>query len=205
VIENGVDPQRLRDEVDTLEPLPSGLVGRTFLLTVGAFVWDKGHDVLLEAFRRVASMHPNLLLVMIGRSGPALATLRSTIRELRLDDRVIMLADMPHKDLLRYYRRASLFVLPSRREAFGIVLLEAGVFALPVVATKVGGVPEALGNDECGFLVPPEDPEAMSQAILSLLGDPERAARAGRRLFTRVTTQFSWTSSCARYLQLAQI
>jgi hypothetical protein len=60
-----------------------------------------------------------------------------------------------------------------------------------------------LGGDDCGVMVPPEDPHAMSEAILRLLRDPGHAATVGRRLFTRVTTQFSWTYACARYMRLA--
>ena len=92
------------------------------------------------------------------------AELRELAREMKLSDHVVFGGEMPHCDLHVYYEAASVFCLPSRVEPFGIVLLEAGAFRCPVVATSTGGVPEILTDRVNARLVPPDDPAALAEA-----------------------------------------
>lgn len=89
------------------------------------------------------------------------------------------------------YARAALFVQPSFYETFGIACLEAMCFGLPVVATQVGGLPEVVEDGVTGILVPPNDPQALAEAVLSLLRDPERRRQMGRRGREKVLAQFT--------------
>ena len=100
------------------------------------------------------------------------------------------------------FARASLFALPTLREAFGLAFLEAMAFGLPVVATSVGAVPEIVGDGETGLLVPPRDPAALADACAALLGDPARARRLGEAGRARVEERFGWDRVAARMLEV---
>ena len=94
-----------------------------------------------------------------------------------------------------------MFVLPSRQEPFGIVLLEAGLCKLPVVATKVGGIPEIITDGETGWLVPPGDPTALADAMRAALSFTEQSEKVARRLHARVMKQFSWKVAYRKYIE----
>ncbi|MGH7151860.1 MAG: glycosyltransferase, partial [Planctomycetota bacterium] len=144
----------------------------------------KGHGVLLEAAAQVVRTLPETRFLLVG-GGPIEPELRAQARGLGLGRSVIfagMRSDVP--DLLR---AADVFVLPSLddREGFGIALLEAMACGLPIVASRAGGIPEAVPDGSAGTLVPPRDPVSLASAILLLLGDPVRRralGAEGRRL-----------------------
>jgi glycosyltransferase involved in cell wall biosynthesis len=156
------------------------------LLAAGRFSPEKGQDVLVEALARVhaaGGARPALVLLGDGVLRPDLerAAARLPAGSVRFDG----WRDDPWARL----GAADVFVLPSRREGLPLALLEAMAAGLPVVATRVGGVPTALDDGRCGALVPPDDPGALADAVLALLRDPAlrarlasaAAARAGER------------------------
>lgn len=130
----------------------------------------KGVDVLVQAVKDV----PDATVWLAG-DGPERGRLTQLAVSLGVAQRLRFLGNLPHRDLAERMRAADLFVLPSRSEAFGIVLAEAMDAALPIVATRVGGVPGLIGPDN-GVLVPPEDPGALAEAIRQLLADLGRRA-----------------------------
>jgi glycosyltransferase involved in cell wall biosynthesis len=99
-------------------------------------------------------------------------------------------------------RAAEMFVLPSRNEGFAVVLLEAGALTRPVVATSICGVEELIAHEREGLVVPPDDPEALAQAIRRLLREPEIAGRMAQTLHARVATHFTWKRAVDEYLVL---
>ncbi len=94
-------------------------------------------------------------------------------------------------DVWPVYGALDVLAVPSRWEGFGIVLLEAMACGIPVVATRVGGIPEVVVDGETGKLVPPGDPAALAKEILALVADPARAAELGRKGQERVRTHFN--------------
>ncbi len=166
----------------------TGLPSR-YLLFSGRLARNKGLPFLLEAFSRVPPSR-RVPLVLMGRDwgmGPAL---REEAQRRGLEKEVIFLGERPDpEDYRATFAGAEAFVLPSEYEAFGLVLLEAMAAGLPIVATRVGGVPEAVGDD--ALLVPYSDAEALAFALASLLGDPRRRRDLSDRGRERVQA-FRW-------------
>jgi len=140
------------------------------LLFAGRLLPIKGVDVLLHAFKEVAEG-----LLWIAGGGFEGERLKELARTLGIAERVGFLGNLPHRSLAERMKAADLFVLPSRSEPFGIVLVEAMDAALPIVATEVGGIPSIV-ESENGLLVPPDDVAALAKAIRELMNDPARRA-----------------------------
>lgn len=147
--------------------------------------------MLLRAFMSLSRRWPDLYLVLVGQDVHATQDIRSLVERLGLVERVSMLIDVPRQTVAHFMRSAILFALPTRYEPFGLVFLEAGSHGVPVVATRVGGIPEIIPSPEFGILVEPDDPEGLASAIDSLLREPRAATRMGERLRERVRTVFS--------------
>lgn len=203
-VPNGVDPDRIQatatPPTGTDSPLPSG---RDYLACVATFEHKKGQDGLLRAFAGLASDYPDLDLVLAGRRAGEWEPYRELAAELGLAQRVHFLPDLAHGEALGVIRGARLFVLPSRYEPFGIVLLEAGVLGVPVVASRVGGIPQVVRDGVDGLLVPPADAAALETGLRTLLADPQWARRLAGSLHSRVLGEFSWERTAERYQDLA--
>ena len=199
IIHNGVAPRSLQKAAPLGITLP-----RRYILNVATFEAKKGQTHLIDAFARLAPSDPELHLVIAGRPDGALPAITEQIRALGLEDRVLLLRDVPHAQIGTLFASASLFCLSSLAEPFGIVLLEAGLFGLPVVATRVGGVPEIVRHGESGILVEPGDSAALAEAMRRLLDRPEEAAALADTLRERVLAEFQWPASVARYVALAE-
>jgi glycosyltransferase involved in cell wall biosynthesis len=146
---------------------------------------NKGLDVLIDA---LPYMEVPATTVIIG-GGEKRAALIAKITAKKLKDRVTL---MGHKDDAAQYLTAfDIFVLPSRTESSGYVLLEAGLAGLPIVATNVGGIPEIIEDNVTGLLVPSENPRALSDAIQKLISDPALREKLGSSLKSKVIRDFS--------------
>lgn len=199
-IYNGIDFNYFLNNADQSVELPVDLCDRRFILTVAAFEHRKGLDVLLKAFREVRRKEPNIALVLVGW-GKAKSDLQALINKLELVD-VFMFESVPHNQIALFLERATVFCLPSRSEPFGIVILEAGVFRLPVVASCIGGVPEIIVDGETGLLVEPENVEALSFALQRVLSDLDFANHLGEHLHRHVILNFSWRRTYEQYRAL---
>ncbi|WP_419730469.1 glycosyltransferase [Lichenicola sp.] len=165
----GVDCQAIRPRSPDEE--------RPTILHVGRLVEMKGTQYLLRAFATLAARHPELRLVIIG-DGELAPSLRTLAGSLGLGERAVFLGARPHAEVLARMRQARMLVLPSvltatgRVEGLGMVMLEAAAAGVPVVATRVGGIPEGVRDGETGFLVPERDVEALARRIEDLLNSP---------------------------------
>lgn len=202
VIHNGLDIEHVMESTEPGRHPLAQLAGRRYILSVATFEPKKGLDVLIRALALIRRSGNDTALVLVGRVAEAIPSLRALATELDLDDHVFFVEGVPHAQIGPFFERASAFCLPSRAEPFGIVLLEAGAFRLPVVATRVGGIPEIIEDGESGLLVEPEDPDALAAALTRVLRDDELARRLGERLFERVQSEFSWRRSYSEYRQL---
>ena len=174
---NGIDVERFA----YTGPKPAGPV-----VTIARLSPEKDVANLIRAAAVVAGADPAFRLEIAG-AGPCQSDLEKLIDSLGLKERVRLLGQV--RDVRALLGRASLFVLPSLSEGISLTLMEGMARGLPVVATRVGGNPEVVTDGETGLLVPPRNPDALADAVLSLLRDPERCRRmgeAGRRRVERV-------------------
>jgi glycosyltransferase involved in cell wall biosynthesis len=142
--------------------------GKFTVLCVCRFYPRKGLEILLRAAAQLRTTIPQLAIRIVG-NGPQYVRLRRICAELRLDNVVHWLGDVPLMRLAAEYKRADLFCLPSLQEGFGIVFLEAMAAGKPIVAVRAAAVPEVVRN---GILVEPENPEALADGINRLYRDP---------------------------------
>ena len=171
VIGNGVDAQRFRrgDAVEARRKL--GLPpGGKMILSVGHLTARKGFDLVLEAFASLAR-HPDLLLAIAG-DGEERGRLELRAAELGIAGRVSFPGAVLNEDLPDWYSAADLFVLASSREGFPNVLCEAQAMGLPVVATRVWGVPEIVEDPALGILVEERSAKALAAALEQALQTP---------------------------------
>jgi glycosyltransferase involved in cell wall biosynthesis len=179
LIYNGIDLDRydhqepcctLRDEYG-MEP-GSPIVG-----VVGRLELEKGHPTLLEAWPHVLRSVPEAYLLIVGE-GSRLDALHEIAKRMKILHRVVFTGR--RDDIPAVTAAFDVAVLPSYREAQGLTILEAMAMSRPVVASKVGGIPEMITDGVTGLLVPPKDPEALAAAIVRLLRDHQLADVLGR-------------------------
>jgi glycosyltransferase involved in cell wall biosynthesis len=127
----------------------------------------------------VVAADPSTRLVLVGE-GEQRAALEALVRDLGLGARVTFAGQRTHEDVIRFMKASDLFVLPSLIESFGIVLVEAMSCGLPIVASKVMGVPSVIAHGVNGHLVAPGDERGLADGIVSLLGDSDRCAAMTR-------------------------
>lgn len=162
---------------------------RPRLVYAGVLTRVKGVDVLLEAFSILRSRGRPATLVIAG-DGPERRRLERAARRLGVDGAVRWEGNLPRQRLVQILDEATVFVLPSRSEGLGRVVVEAMARARPVVATSVGGVPDVIVHGLTGVLTRPDDPGSLADCIDELLAHPERAEAMGSRAREAVLRRF---------------
>jgi glycosyltransferase involved in cell wall biosynthesis len=210
----GLPPGRMHVAEPATEAadLATGTATGEALLCVAAVTREKGHDVLLDALASATDISWQCVCVGSLERDPALVeALRRRSLEGGLGERVSFPGPRTGADLDRTYAAADLVLLASRAEAYGMVVIEALARGLPVIATDVGGLPDALGHGadgtRPGLLVPPDDAGAFGAAVRAWLGDAElrqRLRRAARERRQTVSEWSSTTSAIARVLAAAR-
>jgi glycosyltransferase involved in cell wall biosynthesis len=164
-----------------------------FVLFVGRLASNKGLLPLLDAFRGLAARHPEASLVLVGEDGGERARVEERIRSLGIGPRVRLPGFVADERLLSAaFREARLSVLPSEYEAFGLVLLESLAQGTPVIASRVGGIPEFVEDGKAGLLVPPLDAAALEAALDRLWSDPALRDRLGTYGRDEVVPRYTW-------------
>jgi len=197
------------DRVHVAEPgvdaadLAPGTAAGGELLCVGAVTPGKGHDVLLEALAAIADLPWRCVCVGTLALDPRFVSrLARQARKCGMGDRVLFTGPRTGADLDAAYAAADALVLATRAETYGMVVTEALARGLPVVATTVGGLPEALGHgsdgSRPGLLVPPDDPEALAAALRRWLGDAALRQRLRHSSHERRSTLQGWSATSVR-------
>jgi glycosyltransferase involved in cell wall biosynthesis/peptidoglycan/xylan/chitin deacetylase (PgdA/CDA1 family) len=198
VIHCGVDPNVFAPcQTPTDRPLQ--------IICVGSLVEVKGHKYLIEACRILKSRGIDFLCHMVG-NGPLRAALEKQIKEAGLNDRINMHGALPRMEVASRMAGSDVMALTSalardgQREGIPVVLMEAMASGLPVVASRLSGIPELVESGKTGFLVPPGDPVAIAEALETLARDKQLRIRMGRAGREKALREFNLRQSATRLL-----
>ena len=169
------------------------------ILSVARLVPHKRIDRLVEIMPRVLAAVPRARLVIAG-TGEQEEHLKRMVADSPAGSSIALLGEVSPEEKFECYARSDVFALATDYEGFGLIFLEANAFGKPVVATRVGGVPEAVEHGVSGLLVEPGDSQALGDAIIRLLSNPEEARRLGEGGRRRVETEFTWHHSAEKLL-----
>lgn len=217
VIPLGVDTARFAPAANSEElKIATGLAGRRIILFVGRLARRKGvKEFIQNCLPVIVRDAPRAYFVVAGGNpteslahrDDVLSEIQAAVRELGLRDHARITGEVSDDELVKLYQCCDVVVLPALAsaedvEGFGMVLLEAGAVGKPVVATRVGGIPDAVADGESGILVEPEDYQGLSKSIVGLLNDDKQRGVMGKFAMQRVQKEFSWETIVVLYEEL---
>jgi phosphatidylinositol alpha-1,6-mannosyltransferase len=216
VIPNGIDigSSPFRQGTDFHEPavralensIGRSLSGETILLSVGRLVARKGVDYFIrEMLPAIVRTKKEVMYLVVGE-GSHQGSIERSIQERKLDKHVLHFKKVDEILLWSFYRIADIFVMPNIRvegdmEGFGIVALEAGLAGLPVVASNLEGIKDAIKHGENGYLIDAGNSEEFVSAIIDLIEDPSKRENMGKKARKFVVSHFNWDDIAKRYLR----
>jgi glycosyltransferase involved in cell wall biosynthesis len=155
-----------------------------------------GPEYLIRAMEVVVREYPQTRLLMAG-SGPLRSSLEALTPQLGLTRKISFLGAVEHRQVPEILKNVDIFVMPSIQEEFGVAAVEAQAMEIPVVATRVGGVPEVVLDGETGILVEPGNSGQLAQAILTLIENPALRRQMGERGRRHVLANYRWEDNAA--------
>jgi glycosyltransferase involved in cell wall biosynthesis len=209
IIPMGVDLEQFRKakEVGRL-PRSTTREAQTILFAGRLIDW-KGVQFLIRAVPKVLGQNPHTRVLIIG-SGPEKGRLMDLAAKLNVQDVIEFREGVPQKELVGYYSLADAFVLPSIRnekgetEGLGVVLLEAMACGVPVIGSRVGGIPDIIKHGDTGLLVREKDPDDLSEKLILLLSDRALRQRLIQRGREFVEGNFSWDKIAEQFINVYQ-
>jgi glycosyltransferase involved in cell wall biosynthesis len=189
VIPYGVDTERFRPSEDRR---PSGPV---VIGSVGRLSIEKGLPDLLRAAAQLLERRVNLRIVLAG-DGPERQRLETLARELHIEASLELRGQVAHENVPGVLREIDIFAMPSRAEGFGVAALEASAAGIPIVASRVHGIPDVVRHGETGLLVPPRNVASLAAALDHLVGDAALRDRMGRAGRAFVEQRYRWEANC---------
>jgi glycosyltransferase involved in cell wall biosynthesis len=194
-IHNGINPAHFGPAEDSRPATDRN----RYILCVAELQEYKAIDVLLRAAAPLLTSDRSLTLVLAG-DGPLRADLEALASTLGIRRQTMFLGTQGAPEIARLLHGCETMVLPSRMEPFGIALIEAMACKAPVVATKVGGIPEIVEHEKSGILVEPENPEALTAGLRRALTDHDLRNSIAENGYARVLERFCSTHNGAAYL-----
>lgn len=211
VIPNGIDtekynqgPKTGRASPNTPQYLRTALVGKKVILSVGRFVERKGfHHFIKNIFPGIIDENKDIIYILAG-DGPYRPKIEKAIKETGFTDKIYLAGKVSDSGLQALYGIADIFVMPNipvagDMEGFGIVALEAGAAGVPVVASNIDGIKEAIKNGENGLLVDCNDPNKFAQTVLNLLKDNNQREGLIQKAKIFIRDNYSWKKIAKRY------
>jgi glycosyltransferase involved in cell wall biosynthesis len=182
------DVAEVAERLVRIGPPDEPVTGRPRFVCVARQEPEKGVDVLLAAFPRVVEAYPDAVLALVG-AGTQMPANKAAAAAAGIRQRVEFMGVLSNP--APAIADGDAIVLPSRREGLPVVVLEAFALERPVIATRVGGTPDVVRDGETGWLVPPEDPAALADALLAAAGDDAARADRGTRGAALVAERYS--------------
>ena len=208
VIHGGVDIETLliakAQRLGNIDRLDVHCGAGPILLSLGHIGEIKGHDIVIQAIAVVVQHYPGAVLYICGwGEADEKQALLSLIDTHKLSDHVYLKGQVTNP--AQWLSVADVFVMAPREEGFGLVFAEASAIALPIVATRVGGIPDIIEDEETGLLVQPESVDETASALLKVIGNKELAARLGAAAAVRAKHLFSRKTMGQRYADLMEV
>jgi glycosyltransferase involved in cell wall biosynthesis len=188
-----IDPGAIQDARGTLIESFHLPIDAILCCAVGRLVEAKAHDVLIASMGLLTGQYPRLHCLIVG-DGPLRDVLQGQVAQAGLQDRIHFLGFRDHSEVLEIVKACEIFIMPSRSEGTPVALLEAAALARPIVATRVGGIPDILTHGEHGWLVEAGNAEALAHALQQVVDHPAEAAVLGVNGQERVRQDFSLTA-----------
>jgi len=185
------DPKRFSEEFILARKKQFGISpNKKIVGIIARLVEEKGYLELFEAFKKVLEKFPNAVLLVIGPEEPEKkdAINHEVVKNYNIEKNVLFLGRKTNVDEL--YPLMDVFVLPTHREGIGATILEASAMEKPVIASRIGGCPEAINNKVTGILLPIKDSEKLAEAIIYLLKNPKRAKEMGKKGREKILREF---------------
>lgn len=195
VIHNGVNLSSFSDSLTEEQNADHSI------LFVGRLIWRKGVKYLVDAMPHILSEYPDTKLVLVG-NGEQKRFLQRRIKKLRIQNSVLFLSNISRERLYSLYREASVYVQPSLYEPCGIAILEAMSMGKPVVASRVGGIPELITNGKEGLLVEPRNSLQLARAITNIFSDESLRKKLANNATKKVLSEFTWKGVARKTLEL---
>ncbi len=205
VIYNGVDVQKFKPRSNRAELRREfGLEeDKKIVLFVGRLYHRKGLEILLRSIPQVLQEFSDVKFVISGKGFKQKEeSLRNLAKQLDIENHVTFMGYVPDEKLPNLYSASDIFVLPAIYENFPFAILEAQATGLPVISTKVGGIPEFLVDNENGFLIDPRDSAQLTQRVLALLQDQKLAKEMGMHGRKLIEDKFSWRLITSQVIDL---
>ena len=159
-------------------------------VAVGRLVWVKGFDVLVDAMKIVKLIIPNFICLIIGE-GPLLSELSDQISKAKLKNNIILAGYHPLSEVHAILKSSDIFIMPSRSEGTPMALLEAAALARPIIASRVGGIPDIVADKVHALLIEPGSPHELAQAIINLSENPDISNKLGMQAQKRIENYYN--------------
>lgn len=180
LIPPAVDPTEFEIETeDVYSKFSIDTSKKRVVLFVGRVDTGKGIDTLIQAGPQILKNAPETVFFIVGPDWGNKEEYENLVHKLKLQNDVVFAGSLTRKELLSAYKNATLLVLPSRYEAFGIVMIEALAAGIPVVASNTSALPYVIDHEKTGILVTPNDPSALAEGVIRLLKDEKLCAEMG--------------------------
>jgi len=200
VVPNGINPE---DIFIGKSILLKKYKERKIILSVSHLKKSKGIELNLKAINELKSKYKNLFYIIIG-SGEKRKELEIFSKELDIQENVEFIGETPHKKVMEHMSICDIFSLPSYREGFGLVYLEAMANGKPAIACQGEGIDGIIKDRETGILVKPKDVDSLVKAMDYLLGNPDEARAIGKRARKLVLKNYSWEKSAEKIMKVYQ-
>lgn len=174
------------------------LKGKKVILFVGRLTSHKGVDTLLRAAPQVLKNNSEAMILVVGPDFGEKAFFQQLSQELKIEDKVIFTGPVSREDLLSAYKSADVFCLPSRSEAFGIVMIEAFASGVPVVAARNTAMPEIVKDSQTGLLFETESPSDLAEKLTLVLEDRKLGQSLVNNAASEVAEKYNWDKIVSR-------
>ncbi len=198
VVNNGVDPEKI---FRSFGNFPKRWQGKILILSVSNLILTKGIYLNLQAISRLVGQYPDLLYVIVG-NGELKGELKVLVKKLCLEDYVEFAGRQPHGKVMEYVAKCDIFSLPSWREGFGVVYLEAMAHGKPVIGCQGEGIEDVIEHGKTGLLVKPRNVNSLVEALDFLLSHPEKAKAMGERARKLVLENFTWEKNAEKTISV---